>query len=77
MTPGQFAAAWVLANPLVGGIVAGPRTMAQWLDYEGALACTIDAEDEAFVDSLVAPGHPSTPGYNDPAYALEGRPARR
>jgi aryl-alcohol dehydrogenase (NADP+) len=23
---------------------------------------------------LVVPGHPSTPGYNDPAYPLEGRP---
>jgi hypothetical protein len=21
----------------------------------------------------VAPGHPSTPGYNDPAYPIEGR----
>ena len=31
------------------------------------------AEDEALVDSLVQPGHPSTPGYNDPAYPLNGR----
>jgi len=30
-------------------------------------------EDEALVDSLVAPGHPSTPGYTDPAYPLNGR----
>jgi hypothetical protein len=28
------------------------------------------------VDRLVTPGHPSTPGYNDPAYPLEGRIAR-
>jgi enoyl-CoA hydratase len=33
-----------------------------------------DADDEALVDGLVRPGHPSTPGYNDPAYALTGRP---
>ena len=33
-------------------------------------------EDEALVDRLVAPGHPSTPGYNDPAYPLEGRVPR-
>ena len=30
-------------------------------------------EDEALVDRLVATGHPSTPGYNDPAYPIEGR----
>lgn len=39
----------------------------------GALDCIIDANDEALVDSLVKPGHPSTPGYNDPQYPLEGR----
>jgi aryl-alcohol dehydrogenase-like predicted oxidoreductase len=42
-------------------------------DYLGALDVVIDADDEALVDSLVAPGHPSTPGYNDPAYPLAGR----
>jgi hypothetical protein len=25
------------------------------------------------VDNLVAPGHASTPGYNDPQYPIEGR----
>ena len=30
-------------------------------------------EDEALVDGLVAPGHPSTPGYNDPMYPFFGR----
>ena len=70
----HFAAAWVLAHRAVSAVIAGPRTFAQWQDYFGALACTIDAEDEALVDSLVAPGHPSTPGYNDPQYPL---PARR
>jgi len=29
--------------------------------------------DEALIDAMVTPGHPSTPGYNDPAYPLEGR----
>ena len=28
------------------------------------------------VDELVSPGHPSTPGYNDPAYPIEGRVPR-
>ncbi len=73
ITPGQFAVAWVLNNRLVTAPIAGPRTEPQWEDYLGALAYRFTAEDEALVDSLVAPGHPSTPGYNDPAYPLEGR----
>ena len=73
ITPGQFAVAWVLNNRLVTAPIAGPRTEAQWEDYVGALAYRFTAEDEALVDGLVAPGHPSSPGYNDPAYPLEGR----
>ena len=76
ITPGQFALAWVLNNRLVTGAIAGPRTLAQWDEYAGALAVRLDGEDEALVDSLVPAGHPSTPGYNDPAYPLEGRVAR-
>ena len=74
MTAGDFAVAWVLANPIVTSVIAGPRTLAQWESYLTALAHKLDAEDEALVDSLVRPGHPSTPGYNDPAYPLTGRP---
>ncbi|MEJ0084982.1 MAG: aldo/keto reductase [Pseudomonadota bacterium] len=74
ITPGQFAIAWVLNNRLITSPIAGPRTEAQWEDYLGGLAYAFSAEDEAFVDNLVPPGHPSTPGYNDPAYPLEGRP---
>jgi len=66
----------VLNNALVTGTIAGPRTEAQWDDYVGALAYEFTAEDEALVDSLVTTGHPSTPGYNDPAYPLEGRVPR-
>ncbi|MEP7301524.1 MAG: aldo/keto reductase [Caldimonas sp.] len=69
----HFATAWVLAGKSVSAVIAGPRTLAQWQDYLGALDCTIDAEDEAVVDGLVSPGHPSTPGYNDPQYPLDGR----
>ena len=50
------------------------RTLDQWQAYLGALAKGFDAEDEALIDSLVRPGHPSTPGYNDPNYPLTGRP---
>jgi aryl-alcohol dehydrogenase-like predicted oxidoreductase len=63
----------VLAHRAVSSVIAGPRTFAQWEDYFGALECTVDAEDEALVDGLVAPGHPSTPGYNDPQYPLPPR----
>jgi aryl-alcohol dehydrogenase-like predicted oxidoreductase len=66
----HFASAWVLANRAVSSVIAGPRTLAQWQDYFAALECTITAPDEALVDSLVRPGHPSTPGYSDPAYPL-------
>ena len=69
----HFATAWVLANRRVSSVIAGPRTLAQWQDYFGALDCVIDAADETLVDSLVPPGHPSTPGYTDPAYPLNGR----
>jgi aryl-alcohol dehydrogenase-like predicted oxidoreductase len=69
----HFATAWVLAHHAVSAVIAGPRTLAQWQDYWGALEVTITAEDEALVNGLVAPGHPSTPGYNDPAYPLHPR----
>ena len=73
VTLAQFATAWVLAHPAVNSVIAGPRTLAQWQDYAPALGCALTEEDEALVNSLVAPGHPSTPGYNDPAYPLDGR----
>jgi aryl-alcohol dehydrogenase-like predicted oxidoreductase len=73
ITLAHFATAWVLAHHAVSAVIAGPRTLAQWQDYLGALDVEITSDDEALVDSLVAPGHPSTPGYNDPVYPLEGR----
>jgi aryl-alcohol dehydrogenase-like predicted oxidoreductase len=73
VTPGTFAMAWVLNNRLVTAAVAGPRTEQQWEEYGAALECRLTAEDEALVDRLVSPGHPSTPGYNDPQYPIEGR----
>jgi aryl-alcohol dehydrogenase-like predicted oxidoreductase len=76
VTPGQFAVAWVLNNPLITAVIGGPRTPEQWEDYLGALAYRFTAEDEALIDRLVVTGHPSTPGFNDPAYPIEGRPQR-
>jgi aryl-alcohol dehydrogenase (NADP+) len=72
-TPGQFAFAWVLNNRLVTSVIAGPRTEAHLHDYLGALSYRFDREDEALVDSLVPPGHNSTPGYTDPTDPVQGR----
>jgi aryl-alcohol dehydrogenase-like predicted oxidoreductase len=69
----QFATAWVLANRIVSSVIAGPRTLQQWKDYFPALDYALTEQDEALVDSLVHRGHASTPGYNDPAYPLNGR----
>lgn len=76
LTPGQFATAWVLNNRLVTGVIGGPRTLVQWQDYLGALDYTLTAEDEAFVDGLVPPGHASTHHYTDPIYPVAGRVLR-
>lgn len=75
ITAGQFAVNWVLNNRFITSIIAGPRTPEQWDEYVGALGYRFTAEDEALVDGLVPTGHPSTPGYNDPAYPIEGRVA--
>ncbi|MGE8395845.1 MAG: aldo/keto reductase [Pseudomonas sp.] len=72
----EFAIAWVLNNRAVSSAIVGPRTEAQWDTYSGALAVQISAEDEAFIDSLVTPGHASTHGYNDSAHYVSGRVAR-
>ena len=69
----HFATAWVLAHRAVSSVIAGPRTFEQWTDYLPAADVEVNAADEVFVDSLVRPGHPSTPGYNDPAYPMEAR----
>jgi aryl-alcohol dehydrogenase (NADP+) len=73
MTPNHFAVAWVLNNKLIDGVIAGPRTEAHWDDYVKALDTKFAKEDEAFIDDLVVTGHPAAPGYNDPAYPIEGR----
>jgi aryl-alcohol dehydrogenase-like predicted oxidoreductase len=69
----HWATAWVLANAAVTSAIAGPRTFEQWTSYFGALDYKWTADDEALADSLVPPGHPSSPGFTDPAYPVEGR----
>jgi aryl-alcohol dehydrogenase-like predicted oxidoreductase len=76
MSTVAFAIAWVLRNRLVSSAIVGPRTEEQWDAYLPALDAVLDADDEAFIDSLVPPGHASIPGYTDPAYPVEGRQVR-
>jgi aryl-alcohol dehydrogenase-like predicted oxidoreductase len=70
-----LAAAWVLANPLMSGLVAGPRTFEQWTGYLDALDVAIGAEDERVFDAVTVPGCTAIPGFSDPAYPVEGRPS--
>jgi len=76
MTVADFALLWMLNNDIVASALTGPRTAEQWEAYLSSLRHEFTAEDEALVDSLVAPGHPSTPGYSDPQYPLTGRRPR-
>ncbi len=72
--PGQFAAAWVLTNPIISSVIVGPRTLSHLEDVYGAVDLKLDVEDEAFINALVAPGHASTHCYSDPQYPFFGRP---
>ena len=76
MSPAEFAIAWVLNNAIVTSVVAGPRTLPQFKEYVSAAKHNLTPADEAFVDALVAPGHPSTPGFIDPRYPPAGRRLR-
>jgi aryl-alcohol dehydrogenase-like predicted oxidoreductase len=69
----HLALGWVWNNRLVNGLIGGPRTLAQWQDYLDAIGRPFTADDEAYFDALVPPGHASTPGYTDPQYPVSGR----
>jgi len=69
----KFALAWLWANRIVSSVIAGPRTLEQWKQYVDAIGTAWGDDDEKLVDSLVTPGHPSTPRYNDPQYPFYGR----
>ncbi|MGE0799318.1 MAG: aldo/keto reductase [Lautropia sp.] len=73
VTAAQFAVGWVLNNRLVTSAIVGPRTLGQMQEYLDGIDLVFGADDEALIDSLVPAGHPSTPGYSDPAYPIEGR----
>ena len=69
-----FALNWVLANPIVSAVIVGPNSQRHLQTYLAATDEGFDAEDEALLNRLVAPGHPSTPGYTDPLFPVTGRP---
>lgn len=73
MTCSQFAFNWVLNNAVVDSAIAGPRTMAQWKDYLGAVRHEFTTADETFFDKLVPSGGASTPGFIDPKLPPMGR----
>ena len=73
VTPIDISIQWLFINKAVHSIVAGPRTLTQWKSYLAALDYKYTIEDEKLMNSLVVSGHSSTPGYNDPAYPIEGR----
>ena len=71
--PATFATAWTLANDVVTGTIAGPKTMEQWTSYLAAFDVTWSAEDEAAVDAIVPAGTTAVARFVDPAYPTEGR----
>lgn len=75
MSTADYAMLWLMNNQLVTSVVAGPRTLGQWNAYLSCLKEEFMSEDEAFADSVVAPGHAATPGYTWPRYPVRGREA--
>lgn len=71
--PSQFALAWCLANQAITSVIVGPRTKEQFEHNLDALEISLDAEDEAWVDSLVPPGEHSGKGFPDPGFPVAGR----
>ena len=47
--------------------------MEQLEDNLGSLDCTLTADDETAIDTLVPLGEHTGKGYNDPAYPVLGR----
>ncbi len=59
---------------IVTAVIAGPRALVHWEDHFAAVGHAWTTEDDAPVDDLVAPAHPSTRGYTHPGDPLVGRP---
>ncbi|MEZ5738809.1 MAG: hypothetical protein R3E68_04650 [Burkholderiaceae bacterium] len=73
LTPAQLR--WLaLANLIITSVIAGPFYCAVGRLCRRAGLPVHRAGLQALVDSLVVPGHASTPGYHDPQYPFYGRP---
>ncbi|MEL6750827.1 MAG: aldo/keto reductase [Pseudomonadota bacterium] len=68
-----LAMRWVLANPAVTSVLAGPRTVEQMQGYLDAMSVPVDDEDEAFVEAMVPAGCAAGSTYFDPRYPYRGR----
>ncbi|WNK00855.1 aldo/keto reductase [Thalassospiraceae bacterium LMO-JJ14] len=73
MTAGDMAINWLLNNRIVSSIVTGPRTLAHWKAYLGALEHAFTAADEAFFEKLVPGCYPLGIGYTEQKDPPQGR----
>lgn len=76
VSPSAYAVAFVLANRLMSGAIAGPRTLEQLEAYLGAFDVEWTEDDETFIESLVPAGSTAVHHYVDPAYPVQGRKPR-
>ena len=69
-----FALNWVLANPIVSSVIVGPNSLAHLQGYVQPRPTKVSTRrTKRLLNGLVAPGHPSTPGYTDPLFPVTGR----
>ncbi len=73
MTAGDMSINWLLNNAIVSSIVAGPRTLAHWKAYVGALDHDFTAADEAFFEKQVPTCYPLDIGYTEEKDPPRGR----
>ncbi|WP_425432015.1 aldo/keto reductase [Geodermatophilus ruber] len=66
----ELAIAWLLANPLVGSVITGVRSVAQLQASVAAAGWQLSAEDELAVDAIIS-GPAGVPDPEQPPY---GRP---
>ena len=74
-TPAQFAVAFVLARPEMTAAIIGPRTPEQLEELLGAADLRLDADDLAFCDALVPPGHHVSNHFNTTDWMGQAGPA--
>jgi aryl-alcohol dehydrogenase-like predicted oxidoreductase len=74
-TPAQLSLAWLLAQSTVSTVVLGARTAEQLAEQLPAIDVTLDDEDFARIDAVIAPGRAVVPYYLDDAFA-DFRPHR-